>query len=141
MIRLAESERSTESENISSIDVATCIRSDLKRVFPEIGFKVAEDTNSVRVTYVDGIPEQEVVRLIGKYEFGCYDDMSAPKTMNLLVVRIITIKARLAAGRRVCRNLNVSECYADVVHSDLFVYDAGKTMGKLVDMQLDHMCL
>lgn len=133
MIRFAEVNNSTE--------VATCIRSDLKRFFPEIGFKVEADTNEIRVTYMNGIPEREVLSIIGKYEFGCCEDMSVPKTMNLWVNRIITTESRLAVGRQVCRRLKVSECYADSVHSDLYVYDAGKTMGKLVDMQLDHMCL
>jgi len=134
-------DRSTESTRISSEHVATLIKIDLERVFPETDFRITEDPNEVRVTYVDGIPEREVLSVIGKYEFGSYDDMSVPKTMNLWVRRSVTPEVRLAAGRLVCNKLQVSESYADVMHSDLYVVNAGKTMGKLVDMQLDNMWL
>jgi len=134
-------DRSTASTSISSEHVATRIRDDLERVYPEIDFRVTEDPNEVQVTYVDGIPEREVLSVIGKYEFGCCDDMSAPKVMNLWVHRSVTPESRIAAGRLVCNKLQVSESYADVMHSDLYVVDAGKTMGKLVDMQLGNMWL
>lgn len=58
---------------------AAAIRAELKNAFPGIKFSVRSETysggNSVNVSYIDGIDEKRVEKLLAKYQYGHFNGM------------------------------------------------------------------
>ena len=60
--------------------VAKTIRKELKEKFPDIKFSVRSESfaggNSIDIYYTNGVPEDEVRKLVNKYESGNFDGMT-----------------------------------------------------------------
>lgn len=54
---------------------ATNIRTELKKAFPKVKFKVTSDRNSVNVSWTDGPAYDVVNKLVGKYQGGSFNGM------------------------------------------------------------------
>ena len=63
----------------SAAKCAQEIRKELKEKYPTVKFKVVSETfsmgNAVRVSWIDGPPENDVEVLIGKWQYGHFDGM------------------------------------------------------------------
>lgn len=63
-----------------SAQTAAAIRTELKKAFPGIKFRVTSETytggSSVRIEYVDGVKCERVERVVCKYEQGSFDSMT-----------------------------------------------------------------
>lgn len=61
-------------------EVAQTIRKELKERFPGIKFSIRSECfaggNSVDIYYTNGVPEDEVRKLVNKYESGHFDGMT-----------------------------------------------------------------
>lgn len=61
-------------------EVAQTIRKELKEKFPDIKFSVRSESfaggNSIDIYYTNGVPEDEVRKLVNKYESGYFDGMT-----------------------------------------------------------------
>ena len=61
-------------------EVAQTIRKELKEKFPDIKFSVKSESfaggNSVDIYYTNGVPADEVRKLVNKYESGHFDGMT-----------------------------------------------------------------
>ena len=62
-----------------SARAAQAIRKELKNSFPGIKFSVRSDNysggNAVRISYMDGVPESEIKKIVNKYQYGSFDGM------------------------------------------------------------------
>jgi len=60
--------------------VAKLIRKELKEKFPGIKFSVRSESfaggNSVDIDYTDGVPDDEIRKIVNKYEAGSFDGMT-----------------------------------------------------------------
>lgn len=54
---------------------AKAIRADLKQAYPEITFKVTSRSNVVNISWTDGPTDNQVERLVSKYQMGSFDGM------------------------------------------------------------------
>ena len=61
-------------------EVAQTIRKELKEKFPGVKFSVRSESftggNSIDIYYTNGVPEDEVRKLVNKYESGHFDGMT-----------------------------------------------------------------
>jgi len=71
-----------EAKKTKSIhaEVAQTIRKELKEKFPDIKFSVRSECfagwDSVDIYYTNGVPEDEIRKLVNKYESGHFDGMT-----------------------------------------------------------------
>jgi len=60
--------------------VAKSIRKELKEKFPKIKFSIRSESfaggNSVDIDYTDGVPADEIRKIVNKYESGHFDGMT-----------------------------------------------------------------
>lgn len=63
-----------------SAQTAQAIRKELKASFPGIKFSVTSHNfaggDSVHVDYDNGVPSEQVTKVVGKYEYGHFDGMT-----------------------------------------------------------------
>ncbi|KST62238.1 DUF3560 domain-containing protein [Mastigocoleus testarum] len=56
------------TDYISAKEVAKHIRKDLKTKFPSIKFSVRSETGTIRISYTDGVPAEEIKEICTKYD-------------------------------------------------------------------------
>lgn len=60
-------------------EAARAVRAELKKTFPSTKFAVTSKSyaggNSIRASWVDGPAEKEIMKIIGKYQYGNFDGM------------------------------------------------------------------
>ena len=56
------------AEYINAKEVAKYIRKDLKAKFPNIKFSVRSEPSTIRISYTDGVPVQEIKDICAKYD-------------------------------------------------------------------------
>ena len=61
----------------NSAMAAKAIKAELKRAFSQIKFSVRSENfsggNAVRISYDNGVPREEVEKVVGKYQYGSFD--------------------------------------------------------------------
>ena len=102
--------------------VAALIRKDLKAAFPGIKFSVRSETysggDSVNVNYENGVPTEQVYKMLSDYKDGDFDGMTdcydyrpnpknLPRTKYLFVNRTIDQEIKEAAKLEIAKSYGI----------------------------------
>jgi len=105
------------------------IRKDLKRFFPTIKFKVTSANfsmgDSVSVSWTDGVTEEEVEKVLGKYQWGHFDGSvdlyecsnrrdDIPQTKFLHIKRELSEKSVKVFAEKYKKTWNLDEPTEDI---------------------------
>lgn len=141
MRKKAVAERRATREISEHAAAAKAIREELKKVFPQIKFRVRSESytggSSIRVTYTDAIPVEEIEKYTNKYEYGHFNGMEdiyeysnvrkdIPQVKYLFVDRTISEVNRQAVKKEIEERFqvdldnagecfNVFQCWPDTV--------------------------
>ena len=104
-------------------NVAQTIRKELKEKFPSIKFSVKSESfaggNSVDIYYTNGVPEDDIRKLVNKYESGHFDGMTDcynyhsnrdyPTAKYVMVNRKITDDVREKTKRNIAERYGIKD--------------------------------
>ena len=100
-------------------EVAQTIRKELKEKFPAIKFSVRSESfaggNSVDIYYTNGVPEDEVRKLVNKYESGHFDGMTDcynyHSNRDYPTAKYITVSRKITDDIREKTKIDISKRY------------------------------
>jgi len=107
-----------------SAETAKAIKKELKAKFPEIKFSIRSNNfangNSVDISYQNGVPQDEVEKIVRKYQYGHFDGMidlyemsnsreDIPQAKYVQVSRTISEDIKEAKKQEIAKKFGIKE--------------------------------